>query len=161
LITRTKVFQRNFKRMIAQDASWRCSSCATSNVESTIPNVSLPRPCWISCDDRVRYGVPFQAGSVRLASIRNDTLPGALGGGQIRAPRWRFTVSRQDELLRLADLFHSQANLMRSRAAKQSLRKIGDYYQHEAEHLRRQASSDSDTEQPRAKHILRYRESAA
>ena len=29
-------------------------------VESTIPNVSLPRPCWTSCDDRVRDGIPFQ-----------------------------------------------------------------------------------------------------
>ncbi len=42
-------------------------------------------------------------------------------------------MSRKDELLKLANLCHLQANMTRSRATKQSLRKIGDHYQHEAE----------------------------
>ncbi len=42
-------------------------------------------------------------------------------------------MSRQDELLKLARLCHLQANQTRSRATKQRLHKIGDYYQHEAE----------------------------
>jgi hypothetical protein len=54
-------------------------------------------------------------------------------------------MSRKDELLKLAHLFHSQAALTLDRAAKQALRKMGDHYQHEAKQLRGQASSDSDT----------------
>jgi hypothetical protein len=55
-----KSLPAKFQGNDAQGASWRCSFCATSNVASTIPNVSLPRPCWTSCDDRVRDGIPFQ-----------------------------------------------------------------------------------------------------
>jgi len=40
-------------------------------------------------------------------------------------------MSRKDELLKLAQLFHSQARLTLDRAAKQTLRKLGDHYQHE------------------------------
>jgi hypothetical protein len=36
-------------------------------------------------------------------------------------------MSRKDELLKIAKLFHSQADLVSSRAAKQALRKMGDY----------------------------------
>jgi hypothetical protein len=44
-------------------------------------------------------------------------------------------MSRKHELLKLAKLFHLQAKLAKSRAAKQALRRIGDEYQHEAERL--------------------------
>jgi hypothetical protein len=52
-------------------------------------------------------------------------------------------MSRKDELLKLAQLFHLQARLTWNRAAKQALRKIGDRYQHEAERLHVQASLDT------------------
>jgi hypothetical protein len=55
-------------------------------------------------------------------------------------------MSRKEELLKLAQLFHSQARLTLDRAAKQTLRKFGDHYQHEAKKLQGQASADSDTE---------------
>ncbi|MGB8175825.1 MAG: hypothetical protein WCF29_12575, partial [Pseudolabrys sp.] len=44
-------------------------------------------------------------------------------------------MSRKDELLKLAQLFHlfhSQARLTLDRSAKQVLRKLGDHYQNEA-----------------------------
>ncbi len=44
-------------------------------------------------------------------------------------------MSRQAELLKLAKLCHLQANQTRSRATKQRLHKIGDYYQNEAERV--------------------------
>jgi len=53
-------------------------------------------------------------------------------------------MSRKDELLKLAQLFHSQARLTLDRAAKQTLRKLGDHYQHEAK--QGQPSADSHTE---------------
>ena len=42
-------------------------------------------------------------------------------------------MSRKDELLKLAQLFHSQARRTLDRPAKQALRKLGDHYQNEAE----------------------------
>jgi len=66
-------------------------------------------------------------------------------------------MSRQDELLELAELFYLQANLTRDRAAKRSLRKMGDCYQHEVEQLRRHAPSDSAIERPSGKYTPRHR----
>jgi hypothetical protein len=48
-------------------------------------------------------------------------------------------MSRKDELLKLARLFHSQARLTLD-PSKQVLRKIGDDYEHEAERLQALAS---------------------
>jgi hypothetical protein len=45
-------------------------------------------------------------------------------------------MSRKEELLKTAKLVHSQADLVSGRAAKQALRKMGDYYRREAEQLR-------------------------
>ena len=57
-------------------------------------------------------------------------------------------MSRKDELLKLAQLFHSQANLARSRAAKRSLRKIGDHYQHEAKQAARTGATERQAPPP-------------
>ncbi|MGB7781514.1 MAG: hypothetical protein WCF86_08365 [Pseudolabrys sp.] len=46
-------------------------------------------------------------------------------------------MSRKDELLKLAQLFHSQARLTLDRFAKQVLRKLGDHYQNEATVMKR------------------------
>ena len=46
-------------------------------------------------------------------------------------------MSRKDELLKLAQLFHSQARLTLDRSAKQVLRKLGDHYQNEATVMKR------------------------
>jgi len=51
-------------------------------------------------------------------------------------------MSRKDELLKLAQLFHSQARLTLDRPAKQALRKLGDRCQNEAKKLQEQASAD-------------------
>jgi hypothetical protein len=51
-------------------------------------------------------------------------------------------MSRKDELLKLAQLFHSQARLNLGRPAKQALRKLGDHYQNEAKKLQERASAD-------------------
>ena len=51
-------------------------------------------------------------------------------------------MSRKDELLKLAHLFHSQARLTVDRPAKQALRKLGDHYQSEARKLQGQDSAD-------------------
>ena len=44
-------------------------------------------------------------------------------------------MSRKDELLKLAQLFHSQARLILDRPAKKALRKLGDHYKNEAKKL--------------------------
>lgn len=67
-------------------------------------------------------------------------------------------MSRKVELQKLAKLFHSQARLTTSPAVKRTLRKLGDYYQHEAEHLTERPPS-SENPQPRPK--LRHREQTA
>jgi len=51
-------------------------------------------------------------------------------------------MSREDELLKLARLFRSQARLIHGRLAKQALRKLGDHYQNEAKKLHGQASAN-------------------
>ena len=51
-------------------------------------------------------------------------------------------MSRKDELLKLAHLFHSQARLTLDRSAKQALRKLGDHYQNEAKKLQGQFPAD-------------------
>ena len=44
-------------------------------------------------------------------------------------------MSRKEELLEMARLLRSQADAMSGRDAKQSFRKMADYYKHEAEQL--------------------------
>jgi len=51
-------------------------------------------------------------------------------------------MSRRDELLKLARLFHSRARLTQSRPARQALRKLGDHYQNEAKKVQGQGSAD-------------------
>jgi TolA-binding protein len=51
-------------------------------------------------------------------------------------------MSRKDELLKLAHLFHSQARLTRDRHAKKMLQKIGDDYRNKAKTLQEQVSAD-------------------
>ncbi|MFZ3251606.1 MAG: hypothetical protein WA214_22260 [Pseudolabrys sp.] len=51
-------------------------------------------------------------------------------------------MSRKNELLKLAQLFHSQARLTLDRPAKQALRKLGDRYQNEAKKLQGQVLAD-------------------
>src|SRR5262245_42274489 len=63
---------------------------------------------------------------------------------QRRFSRIGITMSREAELLRLADVCYSQANATLSRAVKRALREMGDNYQHEAKRLREQALSDRD-----------------
>src|SRR5262249_3672692 len=68
----------------------------------------------------------------------------SLAGILAKAIRRRIgiTMSREAELLRLADVCYSQANATLSRAVKRALREMGDNYQHEAKQLREQALSD-------------------
>ena len=51
-------------------------------------------------------------------------------------------MSRKDELLKLAQLFRSQARLTQDRSAKQALRKLGDRYENEAKKLPEQVAAD-------------------
>ncbi len=66
-------------------------------------------------------------------------------------------MSRKNELFKLAKLCHSQADLTRSRAAKQTLRKIGDHYQHEAE----RAAANDQLATANMPWYLRHQEPAA
>jgi hypothetical protein len=66
-------------------------------------------------------------------------------------------MSRKEELLKMAKLFRAQANSVSTRAAKKALRKMADYYWHEAELEGQPAPSGR---QP-GKHGLRSRKSAA
>jgi len=43
-------------------------------------------------------------------------------------------MARKDELLKLAELFHSQARRTGTPAVKQTLHRMGQYYQNEAAH---------------------------
>jgi hypothetical protein len=66
-------------------------------------------------------------------------------------------MSRKDELLRLAKLFHLQASRAGTPAVKQTLRRMGQHYQNEAAH-----ASDRGAERQRAlKQLNRYPEQAA
>ncbi len=49
-------------------------------------------------------------------------------------------MSRKNELLKLANVFHSQAELSGTQPVKWALQKMGDEYQREAERLRGQSS---------------------
>ena len=51
-------------------------------------------------------------------------------------------MSRKDELLKLAELSDSQARPTLDRSAEQSMRKLGDRYQNEAQKLQGQVSAD-------------------
>ena len=51
-------------------------------------------------------------------------------------------MSRKDELLKLAQLFHSQARITLDLSAKQVLRKLGDHYQNEAKKVQGQFPAD-------------------
>lgn len=51
-------------------------------------------------------------------------------------------MSRRDELLRLASLFQSQANIMSGPATKRAFQRMADIYQHEADLLRRQPATE-------------------
>jgi hypothetical protein len=66
-------------------------------------------------------------------------------------------MSRKDELLKLARLFDLQAGRMETRAAKQTLFRMGQYYQNEAAH-----APDRDAERKRKlRQFNRYPEQAA
>jgi hypothetical protein len=47
-------------------------------------------------------------------------------------------MSRKDELLKMAKLFHSQASRMETPGAKQTLLRMGEYYQNQATQLKEQ-----------------------
>ena len=66
-------------------------------------------------------------------------------------------MSRKDELLKLAELFHLQASRAGTPAAKQTLRRMGQHYQNEAAH----ASDRGAERQRRLKQFNRYPEQAA
>ena len=51
-------------------------------------------------------------------------------------------MSRKDELLKLARLFHTQAQLTLDRSAKKELRKLGERYKNEAKKLQGPVSAD-------------------
>jgi hypothetical protein len=53
-------------------------------------------------------------------------------------------MSRKDELLKLAMLFHSEARRSETRAVKKTLHRMSEYYQNEAAH-----ASDSFAERRR------------
>jgi hypothetical protein len=66
-------------------------------------------------------------------------------------------MARKDELLKLAQLFHSQARRTETPAVKQTLHRMGQYYKNEAAH-----APDRDTERQRQlRQLNRYPEQAA
>jgi hypothetical protein len=66
-------------------------------------------------------------------------------------------MSRKAELLKLAQLFHSQAGRIGTPAVKQTLHRMGQYYQNEAAH-----APDRYTERQRKlRQFSRYPEQAA
>jgi hypothetical protein len=66
-------------------------------------------------------------------------------------------MSRKDELLKLAELFHLQASRAGTPAVKQTLRRMGQHYQNEAAH-----TSDRGAERRRRlKQLNRYHKQAA
>jgi hypothetical protein len=66
-------------------------------------------------------------------------------------------MSRKDELLKLAQLFHSQAGRTGTRAVKQMLLRMGQYYQNEAAH----APDRRAERQRKLRQFNRYPEQAA
>jgi hypothetical protein len=66
-------------------------------------------------------------------------------------------MSRKDELLKLAQLFQSQARRAETPDVKRTLHRMGQYYQNEAAH-----APDRDTErQQQLRQLNRYPEQAA
>ena len=66
-------------------------------------------------------------------------------------------MSRKDELLKLAELFHLQALRTGTPAIKQTLHRLGQYYRNEAAH-----APDRDAERQRKlRQFNRYPEQAA
>lgn len=65
-------------------------------------------------------------------------------------------MSRKDELLKLAMLFHSQASRSKTRAVKKTLNRMGEYYQNEAAH-----ASDSHAERRNSSRFKRDPRQAA
>jgi hypothetical protein len=66
-------------------------------------------------------------------------------------------MSRKVELLKLAKLFHSQASRTATPGVKQTLHRMGQYYQNEAAH-----APDRDAERQRKlRQLNRYPEQAA
>ena len=66
-------------------------------------------------------------------------------------------MSRKDELLKLAQLFHSQARRAETHGVKRTLHRMGQYYQNEAAH-----TPDRYTERQRKlRQFSRYPEQAA
>lgn len=57
-------------------------------------------------------------------------------------------MSRRDELLKLANMFHLQAKLSGTKDVKWALRKMGDEYQFEAEKLQGQSAESQTTNDP-------------
>ena len=51
-------------------------------------------------------------------------------------------MSRKDELLKLAKIFRSQAESCSRGPVKHSLRKLADFYQREADQIRKQTALD-------------------
>jgi hypothetical protein len=65
-------------------------------------------------------------------------------------------MSRKDELLKLAELFHLQATRAGTPAVKQTLRSMGQHYQNEAAH-----APDRGAERQRRLKPNRYHKQAA
>ena len=66
-------------------------------------------------------------------------------------------MSRKDELLKLAELFHLQASRTGTPGVKQTLHRMGQYYRNEAAH-----APDRDAERRRSlKEFNRHSEQAA
>ncbi len=58
-------------------------------------------------------------------------------------------MSRKNELLKLANVFHSQAKRAQTHTVKWALWKMGDEYQREAERLRGQSSESQMRRKPK------------
>jgi hypothetical protein len=69
----------------------------------------------------------------------------------------KATMSRKDELLKLAQLFHSQALRAETPDAKRTLHRMGQYYQNEAAH----APDRRAERQRKLRQFNRYPEQAA
>src|SRR5262249_61941441 len=97
--------------------------------------VSPIQPCSISYDDcssnpKIKLDHLKSVGGNRTFSRRVNCHDHAKGRA---IGRRRFAMSRQDELLKLPELFFLHANLTPDLAAKQRLRKNSDGYHHHAD----------------------------
>ncbi|MGA8560088.1 MAG: hypothetical protein WB685_11790, partial [Pseudolabrys sp.] len=89
---------------------------------------------------------------------RNDTVAsGVKWPTGLKTRGSKAAMSRKEELLKLAKLFHSQASRTGTPGVKQTLHRMGQYYQNEAAH-----APDRDPERQRGPMRLnRYRKQAA